>query len=115
MSRKRDNAIQAAGIEGEGLCACMVSRSRWFKLRQYNQANLAEAVFHNLRCCPYCRLRGRGKWGQFTSEDRARYNFDPVRVGRFGLFAFALRMAVATFCDCMRDHGALSARVRGRN
>jgi len=71
-------------------------------MSKHTQSSVANALFHNSRNCPYCRLKGRGKWGQFTREDRAYYGVKSISLNCVQRVAFAVRMAVSTFFDSLR-------------
>ena len=89
------------------LCACMVSRSEWYRASAPEAKSLASAVFENLRGCPFCRLKGRGQWGQFTPRDRSAAKLGkPKRPSRLAILAAAFRIAASTFVETLRLIGA---------
>lgn len=85
------------------LCACMIDKQRWHNMPPRTAKALATAVFMGLRTCPYCRLRGRGKWGRITDFDlMSRGLARPPEPSGFRRLLFAAKIGVSAFVDALR-------------
>lgn len=97
--------------EKRRLCACMISKSRWLKLGPCEARSVATGIFRDMRACPFCRMKGRGSWGEITKEDRNYYKLPNVYLSRLQVIALAFRVAVSSFIDTMRTADCLALRV----
>ena len=112
MKMKNNTSGKGKNARPPLFCACMVSKRKFYSTGAAGVRSMANAVFQNSRRCPYCRLKGRGEWGEFTSEDRKYYNVETVYLSRLKVFAFAIRQAISTFVDTLKTIELIEQSVK---
>lgn len=81
----------------------MIDKRRWHIMKPTAAKALATSVFMDLRTCPYCRLRGCGKWGHLTDLDRKGGGLLPKpEPSSLRRFLFAVKIGVSAFADTLR-------------